>query len=183
MFLPSLWCARIWKLILAFIVLSGTSARAQEVGPVPNFFLGLGMGQDVGGIIGAKATYWVAPYLSGFVGGGWALADAGWNAGVEVRMRSQQRVQPFLTGMYGYNGVIHIEGLEKLDKIYYGPTIGGGIFLRQRRKHNYWRFSINIPFRPAEMFDDWEAIKLRPDVQVINDPLPITFGAGFHFAL
>lgn len=168
--------------LLTVLALS-LSVSAQDRPPFRGFFLGVGIGQDVGGLPGARATYWVAPYLSGFVGGGWALVGGGWNAGVELRVPSEGRTQPFVTGMYGYNGVIRIEGLDKLNGIYLGPTVGGGITVQQRRTRNYWRFSINIPFRSQEMLDAWEAIKARPDVRIESDLLPITVGVGFHFSL
>lgn len=54
---------------------------------------------------------------------------------------------------------------------------------KQRYSNNYWRFSVNVPFRPQEMHDDWEAIKKRPNVEVLTEPIPVTFGVGFHFSL
>ena len=174
----------VWRLCpLLFFVILAAPSMAQDRAPYRGFFLGVGMGQDVGGLPGARATYWVAPYLSGFVGGGWALVGGGWNAGVELRLPSEGRTKPFVTGMYGYNGVIRIEGLDQLNGIYLGPTVGGGIKVQQRRTRNYWRFSINVPFRSQEMLDAWEAIKARPDVRIESDLLPITVGVGFHFSL
>ncbi len=158
------------------------SATAQE-DDIDGFHLGVGLGQDVGGIIGARATYWAAPWLSGFVGGGWAVIGPGYNAGVELRLPTKSRTSPFLVGMYGYNGVIHIKGKESLDDMYYGPTVGVGLMLKQRVAANYWRFSINVPFRSQQMLDDWEAIKARPDIEVIADLVPITVGVGYHFSL
>lgn len=174
---------RLKHVVVPAMLLFNLSTAAQEDDSFRGMFLGVGMGQDVGGIIGAKATYWVAPYLAGFIGGGWAVVNGGWNAGVEVRVPTRGRAQPLATAMYGYNGVIHIRGLERLDEIYYGPTIGAGILLKQRYTNNYWRFSLNVPFRPQEMYDDWEAIKQRPNVEVLTEPIPFTFGIGFHFSL
>ncbi|MGV3636493.1 MAG: hypothetical protein ACO1NQ_02475 [Flavobacteriales bacterium] len=174
----------VWRLCPFIFFLTPTaSVTAQDRTPYRGFFLGVGMGQDVGGLPGARATYWVAPYLSGFVGGGWAFVGGGWNAGVELRMPAEGRTQPFVTGMYGYNGIIRIEGLEKLNGIYLGPTVGGGIMVRQRQGRNYWRFSLNLPFRSQEMLDAWETIKARPDVTIESDLLPVTVGVGFHFSL
>ncbi|MBL7940410.1 MAG: hypothetical protein JNL43_13705 [Flavobacteriales bacterium] len=158
-------------------------AIGQEQPGIDGLHLGIGLGQDVGGIIGARATYWAAPWLSGFVGGGWAVVGAAYNAGMELRLPTKSRTSPFLVAMYGYNGVIHIRGKETLDDIYYGPTVGAGLMLQQRFAGNYWRFSINIPFRSQEMMDDWEAIKARPDIEVVSDLVPITFGVGYHFSL
>ncbi len=120
-------------------------AFAQDDAGYSGLFLGIGVGQDVGGMIGAKATYWVAPYLAGFAGGGWAVVDGGYNLGVEVRLPSRSRASFFATGMYGYNAVIQVKGKEQLNGIYYGPTAGLGLMLRQRLIANYWRFSLNYP--------------------------------------
>lgn len=102
--------------VLAAALLFTWSATAQEDGSFRGFFLGVGTGQDAGGIIGAKATYWMAPYLAGFIGGGWAAVDGGWNAGVEVRLPTRSRAQPFATAMYGYNGVIRVRGTRKAGR-------------------------------------------------------------------
>ena len=146
-------------------------------------YVGVGLGQDVGGIIGLRVTYWPTPYFAGFLGGGWVLAGAGYNGGVELHLPGKRRTSPFLVGMYGYNAVIHVQGKESLDGIYYGPTIGGGVMIKQRYDRNYWRLSINYPIRSQEMLDDWEVISARPDVEVKSDLMPITLGVGFHLAL
>lgn len=89
----------------------------------------------------------------------------------------------FITGMYGYNAAIHVEGREELDALYYGPTLGAGLILNQRNNEHYWRFSVNVPFRPDEFEADWQAIKDRPNIEVKQEPWPITLGIGFHFNL
>ena len=43
-------------------------------------------------------TYHVAPYLSGFIGGGWAVIAPAYNVGVELRPKTERRVSPFLVG-------------------------------------------------------------------------------------
>ena len=146
-------------------------------------YLGVGFGQDMGGLFGFGVTYWPAPWLSGFVSGGWAIVDFSYQTGLEFRLPSQSRTSGFLTAMYGYNGAIHVKGLEKLDGVYTGLTFGGGVMLQQRNSRNYWRFSVNVPIRSQEFLDDWDAVKARPDVEVKSDLIPVTFGIGFHFGL
>lgn len=66
---------------IALLAISAASmlpldARAQSEeldGP----FLGVGFGQDMGGVFGFGLAYWPAPWLGGFVGGGWALQGSG----------------------------------------------------------------------------------------------------------
>ncbi len=88
-----------------------------------------------------------------------------------------------MTGMYGYNGAIRVKGKEKLNGIYFGPTAGIGLMLRQRYLTNYWRFSFNIPFRSQEMLDHWQEIKDRPEIDIRSDLLPFTVGLGYHFGI
>lgn len=158
-------------------------ARAQDSLQVRGLYVGIGSGLDAGGIIGARMTYWITPNLSGFIGGGWALVDPGYNGGLEVRFNSRSRTSFFLTGMYGYNGVIKVQGKETLNGIYFGPTAGMGLILRHRYLLNYWRFSFNIPFRSEEMMNDISALKQRTNVEMKQDLLPFTIGIGFHLAL
>lgn len=143
-------------------------------------YFGLGFGQDLGGLLGLGVTYWPAPWVSGFVGGGWALVGLSYQAGTEFRLPTAKRASPFLTAMYGYNGAIHVKGKESLDGVYTGPTVGVGVILRQRASRNYWRFSINRPFRSQAFEDDWQAIKDRPDLEIKQDLLPVTVGVGYH---
>jgi hypothetical protein len=161
---------------LLFLLLP-TSAQDQP--EIRGFYLGVGLGQDVGGL-GLRATYWPVPYAAGFIGGGWAFAGGGYNAGIELRLPGASRTSGFITGMYGYNGGIVIKGREDLNALYFGPTVGGGVMLQQRMIGNYWRFSINVPLRSQEMYDNWEVIKNRPDISVRQDLLPVTFGVGLH---
>ena len=156
---------------------------AQDTLQIKGLYVGVGVGQDVGGLPGARLTYWVTPHFSGFIGGGWALVGGGYNAGVEVRFASRSRTNFFMTGMYGYNGAIKIKGKESLNRIYFGPTAGIGLMLRQRYLLNYWRFSLNLPFRSQEMYDHIEVIKARRDIEIRQGLLPFTVGVGYHFAL
>src|ERR1043165_8761640 len=116
---------------------------------IKGLYLGPGLGQDAGGL-GARLTYWVNPAVSVFAGGGWALVGGAYNAGGELRLPTKGRVSPFATAMYGYNAVIKIEDRDDLGGIYYGATIGAGIMVQQSNDRNYWRFSINVPFRSEE---------------------------------
>ena len=171
------------RIILLSILLCGSGAYGQDPEQIMDAYLGVGTGQDVGGIIGARLTYWPVPYLSAFIGGGWAWVGAGYNVGMELRVPTKSRISPFIVGMYGYNAVVRIEGKEDLNGIYQGPTAGFGVLLKKHHTRNYWRFSMNIPFRSQEMMDDWSSIKARPDVEVEQDLLPFTIGVGLHLGL
>ena len=177
--------------ILLLLLAIGTwSGKACAQAPVQTtaperkgVYIGVGFGQDLGGFFGFGVTYWPTPWLSGFVGGGWAIADFGYQTGLEFRLPAQSRTSGFLTAMYGYNGAIHVKGLEKLDAVYTGPTFGGGVMLQQRRSRNYWRFSVNLPIRSQEFLDHLDAVKKMPNVEMQQGLLPVTFGIGFHLGL
>jgi hypothetical protein len=171
-------------LVFSALALCHTTARPQaQLQEVKGLYFGLGMGQDLGGLLGVGFTYWPTPWVSGFVGGGWALVDLSYQVGAEVRLPNTKLASPFLTAMYGYNGAIHIEGKESLDGVYTGATVGAGVILRHRFRRNYWRFSLNAPIRSKDFLDDWQAIKDRPDVEIKQDLLPVTVGVGYHFGL
>lgn len=146
-------------------------------------YLGVGIGQDVGGIIGARLSYWPVPWAGAFAGGGWLFVGGGYNAGVELRVPSERRTSPFAVGMYGYNAVIAVDGKEAYDRIYYGPTVGAGVMVRQSNDRNYWRFSVNLPFRSPEFEEDIDQLKKQIWYSDVRVPLPLTLGFGYHIGL
>ncbi|HRH36708.1 MAG TPA: hypothetical protein PK760_00085 [Flavobacteriales bacterium] len=173
---------RMW-LVSILVLLATSTARAQDIEPIKGLYLGVGAGQDVGGIVGGRCSYWVASYAGFFAGGGWALVGPGYNLGVELRYPSKSKVSPFVVAMHGYNGVVQVKGKEELDKMFYGETVGVGLILQQRELRNYWRFSLNFPLNRQEMYDYFDGIKKNPKIVVTNEPLPFTIGIGFHFGL
>lgn len=145
--------------------------------------LGVGVGQDLGGIVGARLSYWPIPHVGAFIGGGWADVAAAYSTGVELRAPTGGRWSPFVVAMYGVNGSIRVNGKEHLNETYYGPSVGVGAMLRQRITRNYWRFSVNLPFRPQEMEGDWNAVQARTDVETRAEAWPISIGVGLHLCL
>ncbi len=151
--------------------------------PLKGPYLGVGLGQHYGGVFGFDVAYWAAPWLSGFVAGGWAVADFSYQTGIQFNLPTTKRASPFITAMYGMNAAIHIKDMEKLDQVYTGPTVGAGVILKQRNWYNHWLFSVNLPLRSQQFRDDWDAVKRMPNVVVVQDPWPITLGVGFHLKL
>lgn len=175
------WKRHIVCLALALGPIGGLMAQA-ELPEMQGMYLGLGIGQEVGGV-GANLAYWPAPWLAGFAGGGLAFAGFAYQTGIDLRLPTEKRTSPFLSLMYGYTAALHIKGLEHLDRIDVGPSIGAGVMLKARILRNYWRFSVNYPVRSSEFMDHYEKVKNRPDVEMQSTLLPITFGISYHLGM
>ena len=146
------------------------------------FNLGLGVGLDYGGIVGAKATYIIANRIGVFAGLGYNLNGAGYNLGTSVRFAPDKKVTPYITLMYGYNAVINVTGDFEFQKTYYGATTGFGIELKSRSNANFWNFELLLPFRDPAYQEELDALK-DSGVTFAFEPLPITFSVGYHFGL
>lgn len=143
---------------------------------------GIGLGLDYGGI-GGKLVLTPIPNLSLFGGIGYNLDQAGYNGGVIVRILPESKVSPYITGMYGYNGVIVIDRYgSKEGKTYYGPTFGAGIELNVGDNGNYWNFGFGIPSRSSEYKSAIDALMNEPGIS-LEEASPVTISVGFHIAL
>jgi hypothetical protein len=143
---------------------------------------GLGCGIDYGGIIGTRLTLLPDPHVGLFVAGGYALAGAGFNGGIMVRLQPHKKYVPTISGMYGYNAVILIKNAPQYSKLYYGTSIGFGIISRSNRHEgNYWHYEIILPFRSSEFDHDYNVLKNNPNITFNNSPLPVLFSFGYHF--
>jgi hypothetical protein len=92
---------------------------------------GFGFGQDYG-FIGGNITVYPQQNIGLFVGFGYAFAGFGYNAGIKIRALPNRRhslVRPFILAMYGYNAAVAVTNYQTDNKIFYGPTVGGGIDL------------------------------------------------------
>jgi hypothetical protein len=149
-----------------------------------NISIGLGLGLDYGGI-GGKLMFVPTPRLGIFGSIGYNFVGAGYNGGVVVRLSPTSKVCPYITGMYGYNAVLVIEGGigDDVGKTYYGPSLGGGIELHRRDKSNFWNFGLTIPIRSQQYRDDIDALRNNPNYELTEPLLPFTISVGYHFAL
>ena len=141
---------------------------------------GVGIGLDYGGI-GGKLMFAPVKYVALFGAIGYNLNGAGYNGGVVARILPDKKVCPYVTGMYGYNAVIVIEGLRERNKTYFGPSFGGGIELRMRNR-NFWNFGLLFPLRSAEFQDDFDDLKNNPSIE-ITEPLPVQISVGYHLRI
>ncbi|HMZ47782.1 MAG TPA: hypothetical protein PL010_02015 [Flavobacteriales bacterium] len=157
--------------------------RVEPKPDVRGWNVGPGIGIDQGGL-GLQVQCRPAPPLIIFASGGYALAGFGWNVGVGGRLLPRAKWCPYLTGMYGYNAAVVIQGAADHNKLYYGPSFGLGVEDHRRRNYaNFWRFGIVIPIRPSEYWSDMAALKADPNFKISGEPAPLAISAAYHFGL
>jgi len=147
---------------------------------------GLGIGQDYGGM-GVNLAVYPEKHIGLFIGGGYAFAGFGYNAGVKIRFVSEKKYQPvnfFIIAMYGYNASIAVADAERFNKLFYGPTAGIGLDIGPRKPNKgYFSFSINVPFRSPDVNDYMDDLEKNHGVEFQSGLIPISFTLGYKFAL
>lgn len=180
-----------YKYIILLVFLGiANQLKAKELFSLQNRFdqisIGIGFGLDYGGI-GGNILYYPHKNLGIFGGLGYAFADLGVNAGAKVRLISEKYIlSPYLIGMYGYNAVIIIANASRLNKTFYGPTIGVGLdldFKSGPRNIGYWSLALLVPIRSAEVGDYKNDLKNKYGVVFNKDFAPVTLSIGYRFIL
>lgn len=148
--------------------------------------IGIGGGLDYGGF-GGNVTYYPAKSIGLFGGMGYALAGVGFNAGVKFRYvpdKPDAKVHPFGLVMYGYNAAIAVLNASQHNKLFYGPTFGGGIdFHRNPLKKGYWSFAIFVPIRNSEVNEYIEHLENDYGAEFQNGLFPIAGSIGYRFII
>lgn len=139
--------------------------------------IGVGLGLSYGGI-GARLSAFPIEHFGVFGAVGFNLHKAGYNVGGIVRVLPKKMFCPVNMGMYGYNGVIVVAGVDQYNKTYYGPSFGGGTEIRFKN-NTYLNVELLIPVRSKAWYDDVDALMNNPSIE-ITEPLPITFSIGYH---
>ena len=101
-----------YVLLMTFLAAHVFRIAAQELPAVraeaDRVSIGLGGGMDFGGL--GLNVFWYPQKNIGFLAGaGYAIAGAGYNAGVRLRLfscKNPPKLQTNLLGMYGYHAVI-----------------------------------------------------------------------------
>lgn len=144
--------------------------------------LGIGLGLDYGGLIGARFTYMVVPKFGLFGSVGYVLVGPGFNFGATYKFMSDKRVVPTLGAMYGYNAAVKVTGDFEFEEIYLGPSISAGIEVKGKKNvRNYWNFELVIPFRSGDYERDMDRLNSM-DVDMTDLP-PVAFSIGYHIGL
>jgi hypothetical protein len=169
-------------LLLSLIVT--TPLYAQHRGSAKNqAAIGIGLGLPYGGT-GAKLSYNPADQFTLFGGLGYNFLNVGVNGGFLYSFPSTTQTELYVTGMYGYNAVMNIEGFSKYQKSYGGPSFGFGAKINSLRKEGaYWDISLLVPVRSQAFKDSWDEVKRNPSIEVTTDPWPLLFSFGYNFPL
>jgi hypothetical protein len=167
---------------LARLQAQDPSSAAGQPSVSDDSHLGIGAGLDHGGI-GLRVDVPVTRHVALIAGVGYAIVGAGWNAGLQYRFLPDSKVGLYVQAIYGYNGVIKVEGAAQYDDIYYGPSVGAGLEFRRSKSSNYFHLALLVPFRSSEFWSDWESLEDNNAIEVKQGPLPIAFSIGYHFAL
>lgn len=158
----------------------------QETLPLDQVSIGIGGGLDYGGF-GGNITFYPVKSIGLFAGVGYAFAGAGFNAGVKFRFvpkKPESRVHPFGLVMYGYNAAISVINASQHNKMYFGPTLGGGIDLRSGRStRGYWSFAILVPIRNPEVFEYMDSLERDYGVEFQIGLLPVGASVGYRFII
>jgi hypothetical protein len=148
--------------------------------------LGIGLGQDFGGI-GVSVLTYPTKKLGIFGGIGYALAGAGFNAGIKYRFLPADRFRkgiPFILAMYGYNAAIKVINADQFNKLFYGMTFGFGFDLRSRPdKMSFWSLALLIPIRSGSVDNYMDDLKMNHGIQFKNELIPIGFSVGYRFII
>ena len=138
---------------------------------------GPGIGMDFG-VIGVKGEYMFLDYIGVFGGAGFNLHNFCFNGGVILKPLAKEKFTPYLLGMYGYNGMIFIQGAQHLNRISYGFTPGFGLEIKTE-SGNAWQLGLLFPLRRASFLDYHQQLKDDPNVS-ISETLPkIGISIGF----
>jgi hypothetical protein len=189
----------LFPIAVAFL-LCATTTRAQDHQPheaspqnlsphEPDVFteklnIGFGFGEDYGGF-GANLTVYPQKNIGLFVGGGYAVAGFGYNAGIKLRAlpnHGRSIVRPFLEAMYGYNAAVAVANAQEYNKLFYGPSIGAGLDIgRLVKNKGYLSLAILIPIRSPDVDNYINELQNNYGVSFNNNLLPITFSIGYKF--
>jgi hypothetical protein len=147
--------------------------------------LGFGLGLDMGGI-GAQLLVYPQRNFGLFLGGGYAVAGAGVNAGLKTRLLGPEHSSPaipFWLVMYGVNAGVVVSNATRFNKTFNGITIGGGVDIRTGRKlRNYMAVAILVPFRTTEA-KEYLGRFSQGNNKITQEWLPIALSIGYHINL
>lgn len=142
---------------------------------------GLGIGLDYGGI-GFRAEYQPMKHLGiqGCIG--YNFNGLGYNFGASFYPFPDWKVQPYLTGLYGYNAVIVVGNMPEYTHTYYGFSAGLGIALKTNDKGNKLVFELFKPFRHQAFSDLYHELRDNRNFD-LSQVYIFTFSIGYNWML
>ncbi|WP_163711398.1 hypothetical protein [Mangrovibacterium lignilyticum] len=166
------------KRVLMFVVVMVLGVSVLQGQPASYGDIGVGAGLSYGGL-GTRLTYKPIEQLGLFGSLGYNFDALGYNVGAQVQVLSQKKLSAYLTGMYGYNGVLIVDAIGmKTKTTYFGFSTGVGAAFKLKEK-SFLCAEILVPFRPQVFNDAVDDLKLIG--YDIKEPLPIAICIGYHF--
>ena len=164
------------------MVLGSGKIQGQHLSSAKNHAaLGIGLGLPYGAL-GIKFGYNPANNTTLFGGLGYNFVSAAFNVGLLYSFPSKSQTEFYLTGMYGTNRAIRIEGLSSATESYHGPSFGIGIKINSLRKEgSHWDIGLLVPISP-EFEDDFDTFESQ-GVDFVMDPWPVLISVGYNFSL
>jgi len=167
------------------VILFSTIARGQNNTAWSNkkeMYIGLGLGLPYGGI-GGRIAFNPSENIGTFIGLGSNFVGLGYNVGMMGYLPSKDRIQSYLSAMYGTNAAIFVDVPGRnFKEAYTGPSFGIGMLLKSNKKNgNYWDFGIILPIRNSDYQDDLDELEsIGVD---FTKPFPILVNIGFNINL
>jgi hypothetical protein len=169
-------------LLLLCLFLNQSLFAQEKVEPIEKpFYIGFGLGMDFGGV-GGKLEYMFMDYAGLFTGVGYNFYGFGFNGGVMLKAMPSKSFTPYLSGMYGYTGVVVIQDASEYDRIDYGFSLGTGIEFKTK-KQNAWQVGLVLPFRSQEFLDHYQELVDNPDIKFSGGLRPIAFTIGYKMVI
>lgn len=113
-----------------------------------------------------------------FGGGGFNLDKLAYNYGAFLRTSPENFVSYFVTGMYGYNGVIIIPDFPQYNRTTIGTSFGAGFEINFKNDSRV-QFSVLVPVRSNGFMDYYQSLVNNPMFEESFPLLPITISLGF----
>jgi len=113
--------------------------------------IGLGMGLDFGGY-GGNLAFYPQKNIGIYIGVGYVKSYPGLNAGIKLRTTTLTKdlINPYITAMWGYNGVAVDEEEPERNMMSFGPTFGIGVEFRLKPEGaGYFSLGLLFPKRRA----------------------------------
>ena len=146
--------------------------------------LGIGLGLDYGGILGAKIAYiFPFPYISVFGSIGAQALGMGWNVGTTFHVMPENDKSVFRLNfkiMYGINRFTMVAGASEYNKMFAGWTPGAGLeFMFGRKKANGFDIDINYPIGSTGFNDQVNKMKADPRIGKMTMS-SVALSIGYH---
>jgi hypothetical protein len=149
--------------------------------------IGLGYGPDFSGAGISILRYASNKHIGIFGGVGVTAAGVAMDGGVKLRLlllEYKAKINPFLLGMYGYNGAVSVANNSSYNKIFYGTTVGIGLDLKFRpNSRGYWTWA--WMFTSTNLKEMEYMRYLENDKQVVfpTRPNAFRFSIGYRYRL